>query len=58
MFLVPGFIERWHDRDQRFRRLFDLEYRRMLDDDAARNGELPVESRFWVAGVRDAFERS
>ena len=44
-FLVPGFFESWHDGDLRFRRLFDLEYKRLLADDAVRNGPLPKRHR-------------
>lgn len=40
MFLVPGFFERWHEGDQRFHRLFELEYARLLEHDAHRNGPL------------------
>lgn len=37
MFLVPGFFESWHDRDERFRALFELEYQRLLSFDRARS---------------------
>lgn len=40
MFLVPGFFERWHDGDARFKRLFELEFRRVLAEDESRNGPL------------------
>ncbi|MDP1917219.1 MAG: hypothetical protein Q8L14_13340 [Myxococcales bacterium] len=36
MFLVPGFFESWHDRDERFRALFELEYQRLLSFDRGR----------------------
>lgn len=44
-FLVPGFFERWHDGDLRFQRLFDLEYQRLVAEDAALNGPLPESPR-------------
>ena len=37
MFLVPGFFERWHDRDSRFRELFALEYERLVALDRDRS---------------------
>lgn len=42
MFLVPGFFERWHDGDERFRRLFELQYAQLAADDAERNGPLSL----------------